>query len=112
MSEFKIDDFGGCPQCGKNSGYVNAGSTHVFYCEAHKVSWIYGADIFDDWLSETEAEQIDKYRLIEDFERVAPLWPEDAHVVFGRGRRAASATAEGVRMGEALERGREADGDE
>jgi hypothetical protein len=78
----EVDYFGGCPTCGKNDGYLNAGRTHVFYCEAHRVSWIYGANIFSDWCDETEAEQIEKYKLIEDFERVEPLWPDDAPVVF------------------------------
>jgi hypothetical protein len=83
MSELTIDYFGGCPTCGRNDRYVNAGSTHVFYCLEHRVSWIFGANIFSGWREETEAEQREKYKLIESFERVEPLWPENAHVVFG-----------------------------
>ena len=56
----------------------------MFYCLEHRVSWIYGANIFGSWRQETEAEQIEKYKLIEGFERVEPLWPEDAHVAFSR----------------------------
>ena len=77
-----VDYFGGCPTCGKNDGYVNAGSTHVFYCTEHRVSWIFGANLFSGWRDETEEEQREKYKLIEDFERVEPLWPDNAHVVF------------------------------
>jgi hypothetical protein len=76
------DYFGGCPTCGKNDGYLNAGRTHVFYCREHKVSWIFGANLFDSWKDETEDEQREKYKLIEGFERVEPIWPEYAHVVF------------------------------
>jgi hypothetical protein len=76
-----VDYFGGCPTCGKNDGYLNAGRTHVFYCREHKVSWIFGANMFSSWKDETEEEQREKYKLIEDFERVEPLWPDDAHVV-------------------------------
>jgi hypothetical protein len=79
-----VDYFGGCPTCGKNDGYLNAGRTHVFYCREHKVSWIFGANMFSSWKDETEEEQREKYKLIEDFERVEPLWPENANVVFSR----------------------------
>jgi hypothetical protein len=37
--------------------------------------------MFSSWKDETEEEQREKYKLIEDFERVEPLWPDDAHVV-------------------------------
>jgi hypothetical protein len=72
----EVDEFGGCPTCGKNNGYVNAGATHVFYCSEHKVSWIYGANIFSGWREETKEQQRENYKLIEDFERVVPWWPE------------------------------------
>jgi hypothetical protein len=54
----------------------------VFYCTEHRVSWIFGANLFSGWRDETEEEQREKYKLIEDFERVEPLWPDNAHVVF------------------------------
>ena len=65
------DYFGGCPTCGKNDGYLNAGKTHVFYCREHKVSWVFGANVFGSWKDETEDEQPEKYKAIEGFERVA-----------------------------------------
>jgi hypothetical protein len=73
----EVDYFGGCPTCGKNDGFVNAGSTHVFYCEEHRVTWIYGSNIFSGWRDETEAGQRERYKVIEGFERVEPLWPDD-----------------------------------
>jgi hypothetical protein len=78
----EVDYVGGCPTCGRNDGYLKARRTHEFYCLEHRVSWIYGANTFSGWRDETEAQQIEKYRLIEDFERVEPIWREDAHVVF------------------------------
>lgn len=68
--------FGGCPQCGGNDGYVNAGRTHVCFCLAHRVSWIAGANIFSDWRHETEAEQRERYKIIEGFERIECAVPE------------------------------------
>jgi hypothetical protein len=42
-TQMKVPDyFGGCPQCGRNDGYVNAGKTHVFICREHKTSWTIG----------------------------------------------------------------------
>ena len=71
---FCVDrEFGGCPSCGKYSGYVNAGRTHVFYCDAHNVSWIAGANLFSDWRNEIEQEQRVKYRHIEGYRRVEPI---------------------------------------
>jgi hypothetical protein len=67
--------FGGCPQCGKNDGYVNAGRTHIFFCKAHRTKWIFGANIFSDWRDQTEDEQRRVYDEIGlgDFTSVEPL---------------------------------------
>ena len=65
--------FGGCPHCGNNDGYLNAGKTHVFFCNEHKTSWIVGFNIFSSWQTETEAEQREKFRRIEDYADVEPL---------------------------------------
>jgi hypothetical protein len=73
----EIDCFGGCPTCGKNDWYVNAGTTHVFFCAEHRVSWIFGANLFSSCHEETEQEQREKYKRIEGFERVEPLWADD-----------------------------------
>jgi hypothetical protein len=64
--------FGGCPTCGDYSGMVNAGRTHVFFCSERKVSWIAGANLFA--VDETREEQIERYKAIEGFERVEPLF--------------------------------------
>ncbi len=71
---FLDDYFGVCPHCEKTDGYVNAGSTHVFYCDEHKVSWIAGANLFSGWRDETEEEQRKKYKHIETHKRDPHLW--------------------------------------
>jgi hypothetical protein len=67
--------FGGCPTCGKNNGYLNAGRSHRFYCVAHKTSWMVGANLFDSWRFETEEEQLAKWAEIgmSTFADVVPL---------------------------------------
>jgi hypothetical protein len=66
--------FGVCPTCHKNDGYINIGTEQWFICEAHKVMWCIGSDVFSGWMSETEVEQralreklgIREYKLLED----------------------------------------------
>lgn len=78
-----VDDyFGGCPTCRGNDGYVNCGRLHVFFCKEHRVSWIFGANLFSSWREQTDAEQREQYKMIEGFERVEPIWPDSAHVAF------------------------------
>jgi hypothetical protein len=67
--------FGGCPTCGKNDGYRNVGRSHWFFCLEHRVVWCAGSNLFSSWHGETEAEQREKHKLIEDFEQVEPIYP-------------------------------------
>jgi hypothetical protein len=69
--------FGVCPICKNHDGYVNAGRTHVFVCDEHKVSWIAGANIFSDWREQTEDEQRQIYesRGVGDYQRIDPFYP-------------------------------------
>jgi hypothetical protein len=64
------DYFGGCPKCGRNAGQFNAGRAHWFVCHEHKVRWTCGTNLFSGWRDETEAEQREKWRRIEDYEWV------------------------------------------
>jgi hypothetical protein len=79
-SEGQATQLSGRP--GKKSGRRWRFCFPVFHCTEHRVSWIFGANLFSGWRDETEEEQREKYKLIEDFERVEPLWPDNAHVVF------------------------------
>jgi len=70
--------FGGCPECGKSDGYLNAGRTHVFFCREHKVRWIAGSNLFSDWRNETEEEQRRAWNEagLEGTKLVEPIYPE------------------------------------
>jgi hypothetical protein len=46
--------FGGCPECGKSSGYLNVGRDHYGTCDEHGVWWPIGANLFSCWRDETE----------------------------------------------------------
>jgi hypothetical protein len=78
------DYFGGCPKCGRNDGLFNAGRAHWFVCHEHKVTWTVGTNLFSGWRDETEAEQREKWRRIEDYEDVKGgflpegVWSRDA----------------------------------
>ena len=62
--------FHGCPECPLEKGpddIYNAGKTHRAVCHEHKTSWLLGSNLFDSWKSETEPEQRERYRQIEDY---------------------------------------------
>jgi hypothetical protein len=86
-TQMKVPDyFGGCPQCGRNDGYVNAGKTHVFICREHKTSWTIGSNLFSSWRYQTEEEQRRIWDEIglEDFTEVEPLACNDPEVLHAR----------------------------
>jgi hypothetical protein len=75
-TQMKVPDyFGGCPQCGRNDGYVNVGKSHVFICREHKTKWSIGSNLFSSWRYQTEEEQRRIYDEIGvgDFTEVEPL---------------------------------------
>jgi hypothetical protein len=83
-TQMKVPDyFGGCPQCGCNDGYVNAGKAHVFICREHKTSWTIGSGLFSSWRDQTEEEQRRIWDEIglEDFTWVQPLACNDPEVL-------------------------------
>ena len=63
-------DFGGCPECGQNDGYLNVGKTHWFVCHQHKTKWDIGFGLFSSWQEETEetwqknAQHLEGYHLV------------------------------------------------
>lgn len=38
--------FGGCPHCGKTDGYADMDQEHWFVCDAHRVRWFAGTNLF------------------------------------------------------------------
>jgi hypothetical protein len=70
-----IAQWGGCPECGDNDGYVDIGKSHWFLCRAHKAMWFAGANLFSSWHGETEAEQRARYDELglDDYRDVIPV---------------------------------------
>ena len=86
-TQMKVPDyFGGCPQCGRNDGYVNVYKTHVFICREHKTQWKVGSNLFSSWRDQTEEEQRRIYDEIGvgDFTEVEPLGCNDPEILHGR----------------------------
>src|SRR6266542_5241057 len=69
--------FGTCPECHEYDGWLNAGSSHRFYCKEHRTSWLVGSNLFSDWRSETEEEQRHKWNELgmDNFQNVEPFYP-------------------------------------
>ena len=77
-----VDDyFGGCPECGKNGGFLNIGGDHWFVCHAHKKRWSPGWNLFSCWKEESEAQWAANAALLNGYDKVAPLlegrWPRN-----------------------------------
>ncbi len=98
MIERGINPFGSCPDCmteastddavrivekilagtdDANAGawpYLNIGKEHWFYCDAHRVRWCIGRNIFSSWMWQTEDEQRAEYEG-KDFGRYREVEP-------------------------------------
>ena len=59
--------FGVCPHCRRTDGCVNVGSSHWGICIDHHVKWPIGANLFSNWMEESEelwmqnADRLEKY---------------------------------------------------
>src|SRR5271170_3970543 len=49
------DYFGGCPHCGANHGFLNVRAEHWIVCDAHKVKWCVGFNLFSSCKDENES---------------------------------------------------------
>jgi hypothetical protein len=67
--------FGGCPECGGDSGYVNDGPDHWLVCAAHATKWPVGSNLFSSWETETEEERRQAKELLKRFREVEPILP-------------------------------------
>ncbi len=48
MSVDRIEnEYGCCPVCGMNDGYLNIGDEHWFHCWEHKKKWLFGSGWFE-----------------------------------------------------------------
>ncbi len=69
-------DFGGCPRCGRNDGFLNVGSDHWAYCRRHKTRWLIGSNLFSGWRHEDETMWLrNRYRL-DECGVVDPVFPK------------------------------------
>jgi hypothetical protein len=68
--------FAGCPECGQDDGYLNAGRSHWMFCDEHQVKWCIGSNLFSSWREETEAEQRERWKCIEGY-RDAVVYPPE-----------------------------------
>ncbi len=72
------DYFGLCPRCHSTDGYVNFGLDHWFTCNAHKVRWGSGGNVFSSWKYESEEEQRKTRAQYGDYEEVEPYFYPDS----------------------------------
>ncbi len=84
VPDVEPDHFHGCPQCPTTrgpDGIYNAGRLHRGACHTHRTTWMLGSGLFSSWRDETEAQQRERYREIEDYadvDRVAERHQETA----------------------------------
>jgi hypothetical protein len=51
------DHWGYCPECHRNDGFLNYGSTHYMICRTHRLAWCVGSNLFSAWREDSELEQ-------------------------------------------------------
>ena len=75
MSEVTTDEyFGGCPECGKNDGYLNVERVHVCLCDEHQVFWRIGENLFSSWQDETEEDWKQNEEKLRGYREVKPIY--------------------------------------
>ena len=66
--------FGGCPECGKSSGYLNVRGSHYGTCADHRVYWPIGYNLFSLWREEAEDEWRQNAALLLTYCEVKPIY--------------------------------------
>ncbi len=69
--------FGGCPTCGKSDGYSNVGRNHWGSCDAHKVKWSIGSNLFSSWHDEDETVWQKNAERLSTYREVKPIYGHD-----------------------------------
>jgi hypothetical protein len=67
--------FGGCPICGDHSGYLNVGGNHWFVCNAHRMRWCAGYNLFSGWHDESASVWSRNAQLLAGYEACIPMPP-------------------------------------
>ncbi len=66
--------WGGCPECGGNSGLNrNVGPVQWYCCDRHKTKWQIGENLFSGWRHEGEDRWREAAEYLADYEEVEPL---------------------------------------
>ncbi|MDE5452711.1 hypothetical protein GWE18_07460 [Bradyrhizobium sp. CSA112] len=68
--------FGGCPICGKSSGFLNTGRSHWFFCHDHQTKWVIGSNLFSCWHEETEDDWNRNSKRLANYDEVKPILPD------------------------------------
>jgi hypothetical protein len=69
--------FGGCPYCGGCDGYYNLEREHWLVCDQCRTAWCYGANIFNSWRQEDEAQWTRNEAALAGYVAVTPIFPEE-----------------------------------
>lgn len=78
MDNIDTDErFGGCPECGGTSGFMNVGQAHWFVCDDHLTKWCAGFNLFSSWKDEAEDDWKRNAERLEKYEEVSPIYPLD-----------------------------------
>jgi hypothetical protein len=70
--------FGLCPKCRRTDGYLNVGRDHWFVCDAHRLRWYVGSNLFSCWRDEPDSLHAENKRMLETFAECEPIRPEVA----------------------------------
>ena len=65
--------FGGCPECGKTSGYIDHGQDHWFCCDAHRTRWYIGSNLFSSCQEAQGQDEIAQNTKVLTYRVVAPV---------------------------------------
>jgi hypothetical protein len=71
------DHFGVCPVCGQNDGFLNVRRAHWFVCNAHRLRWCAGENLFSCWRRETTAMWREAWEKIREYREVTPIASTD-----------------------------------
>ena len=68
-------DFGGCPICHQNDGYLNLAKEHWFVCHRHQFRWCWGANLVSTWRLENETDWNRNWNLIKNYKECSAWFP-------------------------------------
>jgi hypothetical protein len=69
------DQFGSCPECGRNDGYRNIYRQHFFFCEEHRITWSVGSNLLSSWRAESREDWRAAWEKLKDYRLFDPEVP-------------------------------------